>query len=72
MQSLSSPVRWPMWAEGDSLPVFSACGGADFEVGSHAVASLVLWKVWLSRGVPGSEAAVANALGEEDLLAVVV
>ena len=57
---------------GDSLPVFLACGGADFEVGGEVVASLVLRKVGLSRGVPRSEAAVANPLGEENLLAVVV
>ena len=29
---------------GDALPVFSACSGADFQVGSHVVAALVLWK----------------------------
>ena len=32
----------------------------------------VLWKVGLAGRVPRSEAAVANTLGEEDLLAVVV
>ena len=57
---------------GDSLPMLPARGGTDFQVGGEVVASLVLWKVGLSRGVPRSEAAVANTLGEEDLLAVVV
>jgi hypothetical protein len=57
---------------GDALPVFSARGGTDFQVGGEVVASLVLWKVGLTGGVPRSEAAVANTLGEEDLLAVVV
>ena len=57
---------------GDSLPVLPACGGADFQVGGEIVATLVLREVGLAGRVPGGEAAVANALGEEDLLAVVV
>ena len=57
---------------GDSLPMLPACGGADFQVGGEIVAALVLWKVWLAGRVPCGEAAVANTLGEEDLLAMVV
>eukprot|EP00966_Prymnesium_polylepis_P076431 1771548-Prymnesium_polylepis.1 len=38
---------------GDALPVFSACGGAYFEVGSHVVTALVLRKVGLAGRVPG-------------------
>jgi hypothetical protein len=57
---------------GDSLPVLPACGGADFQVGGEIVATLVLREVGLAGRVPGGEAAVANALGEENLLAVVV
>eukprot|EP00966_Prymnesium_polylepis_P189602 4393171-Prymnesium_polylepis.1 len=57
---------------GDALPVLLASCRTDFEVGGEIVAALVLWKVTLTSGVPCCEAAVANALGQEDLLAVVV
>eukprot|EP00966_Prymnesium_polylepis_P256874 5933570-Prymnesium_polylepis.1 len=33
---------------GDALPVFSACGGADFEVGGEIVATLVQREVGLA------------------------
>ena len=57
---------------GDSLPMLPARGGTDFQVGGEVVTPLVLWKVGLAGRVPCGEATVADALGEEDLLAVVV
>ena len=47
-------------------------GWADLQVGGEVVASLVLREVGLARGVPACEAGVADPLGRQDLLAVVV
>ena len=73
------PQHAPHFASGlhgvearDSLPVLASGGWAQLQVGRHVVATLVLGEVGLASCVPTSEAAVANALGGQDLLAVVV
>ena len=56
----------------DALPVLASGGRADFQVSRHVIAALVLGEVGLASCVSTSEAAVANALGCQNLFAVVV
>ena len=47
-------------------------GWADLQVGGEVVAAFVFRKIGLARGVPACEARVADPLGRQDLLAVIV
>ena len=54
------------------LPVLPARCWADFQVRGEKKAALVLWKIGLARGVPACEAGVADPLGRQHLLAVIM
>ena len=73
------PQHAPHFASGlhrvearDALPMLASRCWTQLQVGRHVVAALVFGEVGLASCVPTSEAAVANALGGQHLLAVVV